>query len=82
MGLVEASTRDCTTFTIPKMAAVSSAGEHKYAHVLENALVIAMPVAYLVQGVAIFDVLPMYIPLFTFLAFANYYFNRNHESRV
>jgi O-antigen ligase len=65
-----------------KMAAVSSAGEHKYAHVLENALVIAMPVAYLVQGVAIFDVLPMYIPLFTFLAFANYYFNRNHESRV
>lgn len=56
--------------------------KHKAAHALQNALMLAMPVAYLVQGVAIFDVLPMYIPLFSFLAFANYYFNRNHESRV
>jgi O-antigen ligase len=41
-------------------------------------LVFALPVAYLIQGAAIFDVLPMYIPLFLFLGFATYYFN-NHE---
>ncbi len=42
---------------------------------LLNGFVFAMPVAYLVQGVAIFDVLPMYVSLFAFLAFANYYFS-------
>jgi hypothetical protein len=39
-----------------------------------NALLFAMPVAYLVQGVVIFDVLPIYINLFVFLAFANFKF--------
>ena len=43
---------------------------------VQNALMLAMVVGYLVQGVAIFDVLPMYIPLFTFLAFSNYYFKK------
>jgi len=46
--------------------------------VLERGLFIALPVAYLVQGVAIFDVLPMYISLFLFLAFAYYYFYEKH----
>jgi O-antigen ligase len=60
----------------------TAAQEHKTAHTLQNALVLAMPVAYLVQGIAIFDVLPMYLSLFIFLGFANYYFNHHHESRV
>lgn len=51
-----------------------AAQNHKTAHVLQAGLVLAMPVAYLVQGVAIFDVLPMYIPLFLFLAFSSFYF--------
>lgn len=57
------------------------AGTHDTAHAFKNALVIAIPVAYLVQGIAIFDVLPMYIPLFTLFAFGTYYFN-HHESHV
>lgn len=46
--------------------------------VLERGFILALPVAYLVQGVAIFDVLPMYINLFLFMAFACYYFYQNH----
>ena len=42
---------------------------------LHKALVVAIPVAYLVQGIAIFDVFPMYISLFAFLAFGAYYFS-------
>jgi O-antigen ligase len=67
---------------------IAPPGEHQTARVLQNALMLAMPVAYLVQGVAIFDVLPMYIPLFLFLAFASFYFSRttptttHHESHV
>lgn len=46
---------------------------------LEGGLIIALPVAYLVQGVAIFDVLPMYLVLFLFLGFASYYFTRRES---
>lgn len=41
--------------------------------VMQRGLMVAIPVAYLVQGIAIFDVLPMYINLFLFLAFSTYY---------
>ncbi|TSC70683.1 MAG: hypothetical protein G01um101470_804, partial [Parcubacteria group bacterium Gr01-1014_70] len=41
---------------------------------VERALVFALPVGYLVQGLAIFDVFPMYINLFLFFAFCHYYF--------
>jgi O-antigen ligase len=59
---------------------MATAAKHQTARVVEAALILAMPVAYLVQGVAIFDVLPMYIPLFLFLAFANYYFVHNEPN--
>jgi O-antigen ligase len=42
---------------------------------LQKALTFAIPVAYLVQGVVIFDVFPMYLSLFLFLGFATYYFS-------
>ena len=48
-------------------------------HTLTNGFLFAMPIAYLVQGIAIFDVLPMYISLFMFLAFSNFYF-REHKA--
>jgi O-antigen ligase len=52
-----------------------AAGHRQGMYALRNALIIATPVAYLVQGAAIFDVLPMYVCLFLFLGFANYYFS-------
>ena len=48
---------------------------------IERGLVLAVPVAYLVQGVAIFDVLPMYLNLFLFLAFAVHYFQA-HQTQT
>jgi O-antigen ligase len=51
-----------------------SAHKHAESH-LQKALIFAIPVAYLGQGIAIFDVFPMYICLFLFLGFATYYFS-------
>jgi O-antigen ligase len=49
---------------------------HKHAtSQLQKGLIVALPIAYLVQGIAIFDVLPMYLSLFSFLAFGAYYFS-------
>lgn len=42
-----------------------------------SALLFAVPVGYLVQGLAIFDVLPIYINVFIFLAFVNYFSNKD-----
>ncbi len=50
--------------------------------IVERGLLLAMPVAYLVQGVAIFDVLPMYLCLFLFLGFAYYYFYERSEQHA
>ncbi len=56
-------------------------GEHQgVTHDVERGLILAVPVAYLVQGAAIFDVLPMYIPLFLFLAFVTYYFTNQRPA--
>lgn len=51
---------------------------HHNATILTRGLVLAMPIAYLIQGVAIFDVLPMYVSIFLFLAFSSYYFYETH----
>ncbi len=48
-------------------------GHHKMALNLQRSMLVAIPVAYLVQGIAIFDVFPMYISLFLLLAFGTYY---------
>lgn len=42
---------------------------------LLSALFLAMPLAYIVQGMVLFEVLVIYLPLFSFLAFASYTFN-------
>ncbi len=41
-----------------------------------NALLFALPIAYLIQGLVLFDVLPIYINIFLFLAFANWIFKK------
>ncbi|MDO8536767.1 MAG: O-antigen ligase family protein [bacterium] len=44
----------------------------------EKALLFALPAGYLVQGLAIFEVLPMYINIFLFFAFS-YFFLYHHS---
>ncbi|MBI2035479.1 MAG: O-antigen ligase family protein [Candidatus Liptonbacteria bacterium] len=41
---------------------------------VQRAIIFALPLGYLIQGLVLFDVLPIYINLFLFLAFANYKF--------
>lgn len=41
---------------------------------IQNALIFALPISYLVQGIVLFDILPIYINVFMFLAFAVYKF--------
>lgn len=45
---------------------------------LEETLMLMVPIAYLVQGLVLFDVLPIYLNLFLFLAFAVYW-TMNYE---
>lgn len=58
--------------------------KNKVASVVLSGIMLAIPVAYLGQGVAIFDVLPMYLSLFLFLAFASYFFDasQHHETKA
>lgn len=48
---------------------------------MKDSLMVAIPVAYLVQGVVLFDVLTIYINLFFFLALTNYnyYLSQNEQ---
>ncbi len=43
----------------------------------KNALIFALPLAYLIQGLVLFDILPTYINLFLFLGFAAHKFSEN-----
>jgi len=54
-------------------AAETALHRHGVALRFQQALIFAIPVAYLVQGVAIFDVFPMYISVFGLFAFVAYY---------
>ncbi|MEK7658113.1 MAG: O-antigen ligase family protein [Patescibacteria group bacterium] len=46
---------------------------------IQRALIFAVPTAYLIQGLVLFDILPTYINLFLFLAFANYKFKTQNS---
>jgi O-antigen ligase len=50
--------------------------------VLQGALLFAIPVAYLVQGIVLFDVLPIYINLFLVMAFAAYKFEEKENEKL
>ena len=56
------------------------AGRQEPRSVLINALMVSLPVAYLVQGIVLFDVSPIYFNIFLFLAFAAYKFSPYGES--
>ncbi len=67
-----------------KRAADSGKTEASRVHMLLDGLLVAMPIGYLVQGAALFDVLPIYISIFLFMAFASYlfYFSPEHRGRA
>jgi len=50
--------------------------------ILLNSIFFAMPFVYLVTGLTLFDVLPMYIMLFTFLGLTNFTFQSNLEKKA
>lgn len=56
-----------------KKSALISQNPHK--SVLIQGLMFAIPIAYLVQGIVLFDVSPIYLNLFLIFAFAVYKFN-------
>jgi len=45
---------------------------------IEEALIVSLPVGYLVQGSALFDVFPIYLTLFIFLAFVSWWLSTSH----
>lgn len=46
-----------------------------------KALLAALPISYLVQGLVLFNVLPIYVSLFLFMAFACYEFYYSHDNQ-
>ncbi|MBI3589620.1 MAG: O-antigen ligase family protein [Candidatus Liptonbacteria bacterium] len=44
-------------------------------------MMLALSIGYLVQGLALFDVLPIYLNLFLFLAFSSYQFLKSYEPK-
>ncbi len=62
-----------------KISAIHAAGPGA---LVLAALVVAAPLGHLVQGIAIFDVLPMFINLFLFLAFATHYLYEGREKHA
>ncbi|MDI6717431.1 MAG: O-antigen ligase family protein [Patescibacteria group bacterium] len=48
-----------------------------YKPLVSRALLFALPIAYLTQGLVLFDILSIYINLFLFLSFANYKLTEN-----
>ncbi len=53
---------------------------HQHESVLVNALLFAIPVAYLVQGIVLFDVSPIYLNFFLLFAFAVYKFSPKNQN--
>lgn len=46
---------------------------------IANGLIFALAAAYLIQGLVLFEVLPIYINLFLFLGFVNYWFDIKNQ---
>ncbi len=56
-------------------------GKTDYKNLSVQGLIFAVPIAYLVQGVALFDILPIYLTVFAFLAFSNFIFNEKEKTQ-
>lgn len=51
-----------------------SISQNQHQAALQSALLFALPITYLIQGIVLFETLPLYLNLFIFLAFAAYRF--------
>ena len=47
-----------------------------------KALIFSLPVAYFVQGIVLFDILPIYLNVFLFLGFSAYLFGSAQDKQV
>jgi len=65
----------------PIPAEKDTKASNNYRPMAEDALIFVLPIAYLVQGLVLFDVLTIYINLFLFLAFAAYKFSFSEFTR-
>ena len=63
----------------PKSTDAENHAKTHYLKPLLTGLLIALPVGYFIQGLALFDVLPIYLNLFLFLAFSIYQLNKHYE---
>ena len=57
-----------------KKSALISQDQHQSAW--QRALFLSLPIAYLVQGIVLFDVFPIYMNIFLFLAFSSWIFHK------
>ena len=55
--------------------------ENNYKNLSVQGLIFAVPIAYLIQGIALFDILPIYLTIFAFLAFSNFIFNEKEKTQ-
>ena len=62
------------------MHTIRGRGTDDVRRALQEAAFFAMPIGYLVQGVVLFDVLPIYLGLFLFIAFGTFLFRRATHS--
>ncbi len=56
-------------------------GKTDYKNLSVQGLIFAVPIAYLIQGIALFDILPIYLTIFAFLAFSNFIFNEKEKTQ-
>ncbi|MBI2033519.1 MAG: O-antigen ligase family protein [Candidatus Liptonbacteria bacterium] len=59
---------------------------HLHLNGVQKGLLTSLPIAYLIQGIALFDVLPIYLNLFLFLAFSGFvlssYFSKEGKELI
>ncbi|MDP1689426.1 MAG: O-antigen ligase family protein [bacterium] len=63
------------------MKAMIEASDKNLQSILQRALILGLPIAYLMQGLVLFDVLPIYINLFLFLAFATWKLESQNDAK-
>src|SRR3989344_272615 len=64
-----------------KQKQIKSQDSPPFHHLILNGLLFAMLIAYIVQGLFLFDVLAVHMNLFLVFAFGYYLFNENHETK-
>ena len=64
-----------------KQSQIRAQGPPSRRHLILSGLLFVIPIAYIVQGLFLFDVLAIHMNLFLVLAFGYYLFNENYETQ-